>query len=432
MKKRNKRNSLFNYAVILFILLGVGSLYYFKVRKPKVPYLSVVGFVNMADGLGRQSVELIDALKGSMDVGFVSTRKLHAKDFEGVPEAVVKIIKETDIKKAKESNVLVFEDALYWPNFEPYKHVGSAFWDKQIRIAYTMFESSRIPPEWTLILNLYFDAAVVPDPYLVDVYVQSGVKIPVFVLPLGLDLASFLNTPLKANNNTPFVFANFGWCGERKNQLGIVRAFSQAFGNDPNFKLILNSRSGEASYTKQLKKEISALGLTNVNFSVMSLQRDAYLDLFQKVDCYVSASKGEGFSIQPREAMALGIPAIVTQNTSQKTICDSLLVKSVESPIDESAKYPWGIAYGSWSACTEDSLAQAMIEVYNNYQSYLQKAPRAREWVMQYCYDQMRDLYVNMVKPKKIVFGDRNEITKDYLMTNSDALYHKYLEMQKN
>jgi hypothetical protein len=36
-----------------------------------------------------------------------------------------------------------------------------------------------------------------------------------------------------------------------------------------------------------------------------------------------------------------------------------------------------------------------------------------------------------MVKPKKVILGDRNEITKDYLMTNSKELYNKFMNLKK-
>jgi hypothetical protein len=35
-----------------------------------------------------------------------------------------------------------------------------------------------------------------------------------------------------------------------------------------------------------------------------------------------------------------------------------------------------------------------------------------------------------MAKPSKVLLGDRNEITNDYLMTDSKELYEKYLKIE--
>ena len=58
-----------------------------------------------------------------------------------------------------------------------------------------------------------------------------------------------------------------------------------------------------------------------------------YIEFISTFDCYVNLSKGEGFSIPPRESLALGIPCIISDNTAHKTICDSGLVLPVTSKI---------------------------------------------------------------------------------------------------
>ena len=47
--------------------------------------------------------------------------------------------------------------------------------------------------------------------------------------------------------------------------------------------------------------------------------------------------------------------------------------------------------------------------------------------VSQYSWNNLKYRYLNLVKPKKIILGDKNEVTDDYFMTNSKKLYRKYL-----
>ncbi len=390
-------------------------------RSQKRPDLTVIGYVNRADGLGRQSVELIDALKGDLSIEFIATKKSR---FADVPSDVIKIIEKS---RGAFGKVVLFEDLLWTPCSEEYKALKGPKRSDQIRIAYSMFESSLLPDKWVEILNEYFDAVAVPDPFLVDVYQHSGVALPIFVLPLGLDLNPFLKAPLKQTKKCPFVFGNLSTCIERKNHLTLVRAFALAFGDDPNYKLFINSRLHDSKAERALKQEILNLKLTNVLFSHLELPQDAYLKFFQSIDCYVSLSKGEGFSIQPREAMALGIPAIVTDNTGQHTLCQSGLVFGVPSVRESPAYYHWiQTPCGTHYNCDVQEAASALKEVAQHYDAYLEKNSAARAWSRQYSYDEIKPLYRTLVKPQQVILGPENRLSPTTLMTNSKALYEKY------
>ena len=405
-------------ALFTLALLMIGGFFYKNVISR--PHLTVMGYVKMADGLGRQTVELIDAFKDEMSVGFVPT---HRNRLQDVPKRLHTILKR---RKRPLGKVILFEDCLWFPGHFPTKKLRGPVQEDQIRIAYSMVESSRIPPEWTEILNTHFDAVAVPDPFLVKVYQESGVMLPIFVVPLAIDISPFLKQSLKQKANTPFTFANLSSCVNRKNHLTLIRAFAKAFGNSDKVRLVINSRATFNKLDETLRKEIETLGLTNVHFTIDSLTKQDYLDLFQTIDCYVNLAKGEGFSIQPREAMALGIPAIVSDNTGQSTVCSSGLVVSVPSKDTEPAFYDWGAYYGNFFTCTIDDAAAAMKKVYDNYPSYLNRAEKARAWVSQYQYHALKPLYRTLIKPKKVILGDENKITEDTLTTNSSALYKKY------
>ncbi|MBS0648192.1 MAG: glycosyltransferase [Verrucomicrobia bacterium] len=384
------------------------------------PDLTVCGFVDMADGLGRQSIELIEAFQDELNVSFLPTRAHRLAD---VTPALQRVVAR---KKKQLGKVVIFEDLLWWPQEEKYRKMASRDSKDSIKIAYSMFEATKIPNEWVVILNNHFDAVAVPDHFLRDVYKNSGVKIPIFIVPLGLNLKPLLEQPLKQQRHSPMVFGNLGAGSDRKNQLLLVRAFAKAFGNDPNVRLRINCRGGEREVCNAITREIVQQGLTNVEFTQFSLSRAEYLKLFQEIDCLVSISKSEGFSIQPREAMALGIPVIATDNTAQRTICDSGLVRTVHSPFQELSICPWGNAYGYAFNCTMDSVVEALHDMHNNYESYLQKAPSARKWAEQYQYENLKALYRSLIKPKKVVLGTVDQVTELDLTTVSEELVEKY------
>ncbi len=390
----------------------------------KRPYITLTGPIEMADGIGKQVVELAEAL---LDENFKINILPHHVNKVDVPARILNLLRQKNNLLGK---IIITEESLWDHGTElaPRK-LPTVTKPDQIRIAYSMLESSRIPPEWVMQLNLYYDAVAVPDPFLIEAYEKSGVQIPVFEIPLGVDLQPFLKAPLKKERNPVMVFANFSSALDRKNQLLLVQAFAKALGNVEDAVLQINSRGGDEDIRDEIINEIIRSNCSNIRFTEFKLRKDAYVKLFQSVDCYVSLSKGEGFSIQPREAMALGIPVIATDNTGQTTICKSNLVKTVTSAILEPARYFGSpIRCGDRYNCDVEEAAAAIKDVYNHYEEYLKNASQARTWAQSYDFSNntLRNLYKTLVKPQKIILGTENIIHADYLMTNSKTLYEKY------
>ncbi len=404
---------------------------YFSYQFIKRPDLTVIGVVNMSDGIGRQSVEVIDALRDKFDISFLHTLR---PCYKGVSKKIKKILKAKNRRMGK---VVLFEDSVWTPESENYKFLGDMKNPNQIRFAYSMFESSRIPEEWVNILDAYFDAVVVPDDYHVDIYKASGVKIPIFTLPLGLNLKGFMQRPLKIKPHAPFVFGNLSAIISRKNTIKLVKAFHKAFPEDPSVKLIVNGRYFDNHIKARIENYISKNKIKNIEFTQNCLNTKDYLELFESIDCYVSPSRGEGFSIQPREAMALGIPVIVSNNTAQKTICDSGLAYKISTEFTRPALRKWGkilevpVQYGFEYDFKEERLVEALKNVYENYDSYLASSEKLRNWVKKYDYSEVCPLYKSLVKPDKIILSDSNGISINCLTTNDKELFEKYKKVLK-
>lgn len=415
--------------LLLFVFVSFQAIAIFSSTKKKKkalprPYLTVIGPVQMADGIGKQSIEVIDALKERVSIGFIPTGHLN---LHGVPSAVKKIVQK---KNKKLGHIVLFEAALWLPNTFDYQLLESPRNSDQIRIAYSMTESTAIPDEWTFILNHYFDAVAVPDPFLIEVYQNSGVKIPIFLLPLGRNLKPFLEYP-KTEKSGPFTFGNFSACLDRKNHLTLIRAFSKAFGNNPKVHLTLNMRVvyNQELY-REIREEIENNKLTNVTLTTLELNQSSYLNLMNELDCYVSLSKAEGFSIPPREALAMEIPVIATDNTAQSTICQSGFVRSVQSEKKEPAYFElMQKTVGNRFVCSVDEAAQAMLDVYENYSKYQEKAKRGKKWASQCDFSNLTPLYCSLIAPKRVLLGESNCIGEDFLVTNSPDLYNKYLHI---
>jgi glycosyltransferase involved in cell wall biosynthesis len=376
-----------------------------------------------ADGIGRVPIAIIDMLKDDLRINFISTsgNNINLKD---VPLTVQKVLLEHSNTTA--GTVALMCSGLWYKHTQPIQFLPNS----KIKIAYSMFETNKIPNQWVEILNKQFDAVVVPDPFLIKVYKNSGVAIPIFMIPCGLYLEEFLKQPLKERKNKKFVFGMTGGFGQGKNHKMLINAFATEFGNTKNVSLLIHGRSTGGKYVDSLKQAIKTLKVKNIKLINRAFTQKELFNFMASLDCYALVSKGEGFSITPREALALGIPCILSNNTSHQTLCNTGLVKGVPCPILEPADYSQvglgGIDCGQQFNCKQEDVQKALREVYNNYALYLGKAKQGREWVKQYDYKNLRKRYLNLIKPQNIIFGDRNEITDDYFMTNSPLLYRKY------
>lgn len=384
--------------------------------------LTVVGTVSQADGLGRISIGVIDLLKNDLRINCIPTEDVRLED---ISEEVKTIVLNTDKKPGKVS--ILFAPLWYHAYPDTYKKTP----DSRIKIAYSMLESSAIPQEWIKILNFHFDAVVVPDNFLVDVYKNSGVNLPIFVLPIGMYLDEYFYKQKRNHPGDPFVFGTTVSCDDRKNYELLLQAFAEEFGNSNQVMLKLNSRAKAEKYHYLIKD----LGVTNIILTDYVLNKSQYIDFIESFDCFVNISKGEGFSLCPREALALGIPCILTNNTAQITICNSGIVREVPCPLIEPATYWAGLfnnqPLGFFFTCTKEDVKAAMRDVYSNYYFYQQKAAVGPFWVSQYKWTNLKNKYLSLIKPKKVLLGDKNEIADDYLMTNSPKLFKKYKRVFK-
>ena len=346
------------------------------------------------------------------------------------------------------SGVVIYADPN--PAFYDLGRLAPLFSESSIRIASQVSEMTEIDPEVIAETNAYCDAVIVPDQWLVDVYKRSGLTCPVFALPLALDVKPLLKRPIKKQRNAIFTYGFSGYFNEdgRKNHGLLMQAFADEFGGNSRMMLCLHGRVGHHSagthkettaiivrgivdaavdgrFLKVLER-LNRLQLSNIKLQETAFTRQEYEDYLASLDCYVTISKGEGFSIIPREILAMGIPCIVSNNSAQSTICKSGCVRVVPSDIVERANpHP----RGNWFNVRQDDVQKALRDVYQNYGHYLKLAHKGREWVKQYLPENLTKKYKMLVEPSRVLLGDRNEITDDYLMTDSPELFAKYKKL---
>ena len=410
---------------ILSILLGSVFFCHPLGTPPQKADVTIVGCIRFSNGIGRNSIAALDYLQDSLKMNFINTRPSYSQ-FNDVPLHVLKLVEKKDHTPA---NVAILYEALKLPTNTHYTKVPQS----KIRLAYSMVESTQIPREWTMIINSHFDAVVVPDVCLIEVYKNSGVTKPIFVVPHPVYMDEFQALRVKTKQNPEFTFGSVAAPSINKNCELLIYAFAKEFKNSPHVKLVIHTTaSAKNKAALKLKKRVSRLNAHNIIIDTGSLPWITYIKLMQSFDCYVLVSKGEGFSITPREALAAGIPCIISNNTAHKTICQSGFVYGVPSNIlDRHSGEGYGEQCGYSFNCTMADVQKGLREVYENYQLYLEKAAQGREWVKQYHGKNLKPLYLNLFKPQKVILGNENKVTAEYLMTTDKNLHRKYLSLHE-
>lgn len=389
------------------------------------PDLTVVGFLEPEGGIGKVPITIIETLGDKVSSNFVASNTQSLK--HEIPHSVVKVLQNPDKSPGK---VALLTDVLGHFHTRPYEHIPKGC---IVKLAYSMLETTRIPNKWVKVLNEQFDAVIVPDPYLLDVYTNCGVKIPIFVLPMPMLLSPYFEHSVHPNSpSTPFIF---GDASANKNPAVLLKAFAKAFGNNPDVHLVMRAGHIFDEPRETINRLINQYDLKNVTVEAGHLVVKEFIDRLLSFDCYINLSRGEGFSLIPREALALGIPVIITNNTASATICKSGYVRAIPCKNRGPANSGYQILFhedcGEQFDCEVDDVAAALLDVYQHYEKYIRKARKGREWVKQYdtTSTKLQQSYVNLIKPKMVVMGDRNKIKDGVIITNSLNLYQKYLQI---
>lgn len=399
--------------------------------------INLIGYLNNYDSLARHTSSFIDALPSNLPIKLFKTKIYPSKNLpdrhKKITQQGIGLLDSKNIRHRVENGLKVSGVSIYtdsWWYFNQLSHF-KLIPNSSIKWAYCVIESTKVHPKTVEKLNKTFDAIIVVDEWFVNVCKKSGITIPVFSLPLALnDLRPLLARPLKTSYTPkePFVFGCSGLFSPRKNQTLLIRAFHEEFKKEPHVRLVIHGKTDGVfkkieSLTKQLKNN-------RIKLLKKNLSRAEYENLIANFHCYCLVSKGEGFSITPREALAAGIPCILSNNTGHKTFCKEKVVYGIPSNDKEPAAIFIGRKLvrvpGEQFNCKIKDVRRALREVYKNYSYYLAQAQKGREWVKQYLPENLSLKYLNVVNPSKVVFGPHNKITNEYLMTNSKKLFEKY------
>jgi len=258
----------------------------------------------------------------------------------------------------------------------------------EFRIGYTMVENTKIGEKWVNWCN-QMDMIFVPSEYLVDVFKESGVTKKVISVRQGMDSKKFPYIERRLQRR--FIFGTVGYMDDRKNWKDLVTAFCSEFNKNEPVELWIKNNNGYWNATYFNDDRIKTI---NRMYTFEEVQK-----LYAYFDCFVFPSHAEGSGLPPREAMATGLPTILTNWSGLTEIADS----SISYPLTPIAvDYPdiRGIEQPGFMARIDvTELMYWMRWVYEHPVEAKEKGKKASEFIhKEYNWDRCAQLMIQKLE----------------------------------
>ena len=214
------------------------------------------------------------------------------------------------------------------------------FSEGALRIAWIVFDSDELPDMWVRILNHRFDLVLTTSPHLLDVVSRSGVETPIGCLPIALDLAASLAQPQPRRRKGRVRFGSVAAFHPRKGVDRLTEGFLRAFAGHPDIDLVLHSNLAFGDTYDQVMALVQDIGGTNVTVTheqLAAAEKDA---LIRSFDVLVNCSRGEAYSIGPREALAAGCALLLSDVGGHRDLAGLPGVFMVPAAVEVPARYP--------------------------------------------------------------------------------------------
>lgn len=221
------------------------------------------------------------------------------------------------------------------------------------------WEFGSLPKQWAHKFENDVDEMWVPSSYVKDVYVSSGVSEDrVFVIPNGINPQKFNPEikPYKLHSKKKFKFLFVGGTIYRKGIDILLDVYLKTFKSGDDVCLVIKDMGGDSFYNgRNMKEEILKLSsnkeLAEIEYIDFLLDEKELAGLYAACNVLVHPYRGEGFGLPILEAMACGIPAIVTNGGAALDFCSektNLLVDANKIVLEEkrigefeTVDFPW-------------------------------------------------------------------------------------------
>lgn len=241
------------------------------------------------------------------------------------------------------------------------------WYEGQVPWIFTMWEADWLPEAFRETLH-HFDTVIVPSPQNVDLF--STYHPNVHLATLGVDPEVWHYQQRQAPTDTFDVL--IGGSGGRKGVDVALKAFRLAFppgswGDGPTPRLVLKSPRSDLGFPDPLEK--AALDFPpDDQLLIINGRLDAAdeVALYARSHVYLQPSRGEGFGLQPLQAIAQGMPTILTDAHGHESFAH--LGYGVDYTMERAGYFIYGGHPDMrWWEPKVDEIVDHLRDIYANY-----------------------------------------------------------------
>ncbi len=206
------------------------------------------------------------------------------------------------------------------------------------------WEFGSVPREWIERMDANADEVWVPSEFVRSMYIDSGLDAErVHVVPNAVDLERFRpDGPALELDATGTRLLFVGGFIYRKGVDVLLDAYARAFGGRDDVTLVIKDFGGDSVYRgadrSALQQWVSEDRLPRIELIDRELSDDEMAALYRSCDVLVHPYRGEGFGMPVLEAMASGLPVIVTAGGPTDEFCPDdacWRIPSLRKPVPE-------------------------------------------------------------------------------------------------
>ena len=197
---------------------------------------------------------------------------------------------------------------------------------RRANVAVPFWELSRLPSAWTACLA-NMDAILAPSLFILDLCHRTLPWVPAFHYPQGVSLPREVRESRgrwgMRDGDTVFV-CSFDLRSDlqRKNPLGVIRAFRSAFTEADRVELVIRPNHADTPDVGDDLQRLKSAAGGNVRLILGNLTYTEVLCLYASADVYVSLHRAEGLGLGLLEAMSYGKPVIATAYSGSMDFVD--------------------------------------------------------------------------------------------------------------
>ncbi|MVO98093.1 glycosyltransferase [Paenibacillus lutrae] len=281
-------------------------------------------------------------------------------------------------------------------------NIQEARQNSDVLLLNTVWETTKIPRSWFPNINR-FDAVCVPSYQNRKALRDSGVKVPVYLVPHGVHTNKF--TPANPKLSLPllpqtFVFVSVFTFQHRKNPETLLRAYWEEFSSADHVALLIKTSGSNIqgqirAYKKKLgiTKKTSPLYIMNGRADPRKLK-----GIYTKGNAFVLPTRGEGVGLPFLESLASGTPVIATGWGGHMDFVDSgnsFLVDydlrpttaSMKQSISKKFEFLFAQQGQQWAEADLASLRKQMRLAYENPELCRRKGMQGRKDMFQWSWN---------------------------------------------